>query len=68
MIAIVTDSTGRLTRQEAKDLGVVCIPMTYTVAGTVYAKISSMKTAISSVLSLPEGTNCIPPRPPSALI
>ena len=38
MIAIVTDSTAGLTRQEAKDLGVVCIPMTYTVAGTVYAE------------------------------
>ena len=36
MIAIVTDSTAGLTRQEAKDLGVVCIPMTYTISGTVY--------------------------------
>lgn len=38
MIAIVTDSTAGLTRQEAKDLGVVLIPMTYTVSGTVQAE------------------------------
>jgi DegV family protein with EDD domain len=36
MIVIATDSTAYLTRQEAKELGVVYIPMTYSVDGESY--------------------------------
>ncbi len=38
MIAIVTDSTAYLTKQEAKELGVCYIPMTYTVNDSVYTE------------------------------
>ncbi|MEZ4358475.1 MAG: DegV family protein [Eubacteriales bacterium] len=38
MIVIVTDSSACITRQEARKLGVVCVPMTYTVAGTMYTE------------------------------
>ncbi|HHW45818.1 MAG TPA: DegV family protein [Clostridiales bacterium] len=36
MIAIVTDSTAYLTKQEADSLGVHMVPMTYTVSGRSY--------------------------------
>ncbi len=36
MIAIVTDSTAYLTKQEATDLGIRIVPMSYTVAGQMY--------------------------------
>lgn len=38
MIVIATDSSAYLTREEAKDLEVVHIPMTYTVHGQSYAE------------------------------
>ncbi len=39
MIVLVTDSTAYLTRQEAKSLGVVQVPMTYTYEGrTLYTE------------------------------
>ena len=36
MIAIVTDSTAYLTKQEANELGIRIVPMSYTVAGQMY--------------------------------
>ena len=36
MIVIATDSTAYLTKQEAKDLGVLYIPMTYSIGGQSY--------------------------------
>ncbi|MGI5898410.1 MAG: DegV family protein [Christensenellales bacterium] len=38
MIVITTDSTAYLTRQEAKEMGVVHIPMTYSIGSEVYAE------------------------------
>lgn len=33
MIAIVTDSTAYITREDARALGVVVVPMTYSIGG-----------------------------------
>jgi DegV family protein with EDD domain len=38
MIVLATDSSAYITRQEAKDLGVIYIPMTYTVGEDTYAE------------------------------
>lgn len=38
MIAIVTDSTAYLTKEEARNLGVYMVPMTYTVSGRSYVE------------------------------
>lgn len=38
MIVIATDSTACLTKQEARQLGVIYVPMTYTVAGNTYTE------------------------------
>ncbi|MDL2218401.1 DegV family protein [Christensenellaceae bacterium OttesenSCG-928-M15] len=38
MIVIVIDSTACMTREEARKLGVVCVPMTYTLDGTAYTE------------------------------
>lgn len=38
MIVIVIDSTACMTRQEARGLGVVCVPMTYSVDGAGYTE------------------------------
>ena len=38
MIVIATDSTASLTKQEARQLGVIYIPMTYTVNGVQYTE------------------------------
>ena len=35
MIVLVTDSTAYLTQQEARKLGVIYVPMTYTVDGVL---------------------------------
>ena len=38
MIVIVTDSTACITKQEARQLGAVYVPMSYTVAGHMYTE------------------------------
>lgn len=38
MIALVTDSTAYLTAQEARDLGVKLIPLSYSVDGLLYSE------------------------------
>ncbi len=38
MIVIVIDSTACMTREEARELGVVCIPLTYTLDGVTYTE------------------------------
>ena len=50
MIAIVTDSSVYMTRNEAKSLGVWLVPLTYTVNGHIYNETSLAKTATFSDL------------------
>lgn len=38
MIVIVTDSTAGMTHQEARELGAMVVPMTYTVAGNLHTE------------------------------